>query len=105
MSMKTIKVKLTGGVLGPQDSIEYDGHEMPGIYRVEISADVHAAPMLNIFMFAADTCIDFEPSRVIIHELTVSGATRIDYRTLLKERDILRQRCDELEQLLIANSG
>lgn len=99
--MKKVKVNLTGGVLGPQDSIEYDGHEMPGIYRVEISADVHAAPMLNIFMFAADTCIDFEPSQVIIHELTLNGATRTDYKTLLKERDALRERCNEIERLLI----
>ncbi len=96
--MKKIKVNLKGGVLGRDDTIEYDGHEMPGIYRIDISAGVHEAPTINVHAYCATTEMEFGLDRVTITALKVGGATVQDYESLIAERDVLRERCRILEK-------
>jgi hypothetical protein len=96
--MKKIKVNLTGGVLGPHDSIEYDGQEVPNIHKIVISAGVHEAPRVEIYAYCGITNTEFEADHAVIHKLTADGASVDDYESVVIERDMLRKRLGALEK-------
>lgn len=95
--MKKIEFDLKGGALGPDDIVELDGVSIPCIQRVEISSDIWDVPRLNIFTVVPVGKAEFDNYQATIHQLEAAGMGLENYRSLLKQRDILQERCKLLE--------
>lgn len=104
-NQKKINVKLTGGVLGPEDIIEFDGHRIPMITGIKITSDIDGPPRLDIFTICPEADIKVDPKDTVIHRLAMEGATIENYESLLKERDALKEQCKLLKRQLNDGNG